>query len=312
MRKKISIITPCFNEEKGIEECYQSVKEVFTNDIPEYDYEHIFIDNCSEDQTVVILKSIAATDKNVKIIVNSRNFGLSKSPYYGMLQMRGHAAIPIVADLQTPPSIIPLLIKKWEGGYKVVLAVRKSMMEGLFTRLFRDVFYSIIARVSNIEQTKHFIGYGIFDKKIIDVMRDFDDPSPYFRGIISEIGFKKFVIEYDQPPRKHGKSRHSFLDLIELALLGIITYSTAPLRIMSLIGFVSSLISFFVAIIYILLKLLFWNSFELGIAPLVIGIFMLGSIQLLFLGIIGEYIKVVYENVKRRPLVVESERVNFE
>lgn len=312
MRKKISIITPCLNEENGIEECYLAVKKVFLEDIPSYDYEHIFIDNCSEDKTVNILKLIAINDKNIKIIVNSRNFGLSKSPYYGMLQMQGDSVISIVADLQTPPSLIPKLVSKWEEGFKVVLAVRRSMTEDWLTKIFRDLYYNIFTRISNINQTKHFIGYGIFDKKVIEVMSLFDDPSPYFRGIISEIGFKKAVVEYDQPPRKHGKSRHSFFDLIDFALLGITSYSTAPLRIMSIAGFIFSVLSFTMAIIYFTLKIIFWDNFNLGIAPVIIGIFMIGSLQLLFLGIIGEYIKVLYDNIKKRPLVIEDERINFD
>jgi len=312
MRKKISIITPSFNEENGIEECYLAVKKIFTENIQGYDYEHIFIDNCSEDKTVNILKSIAEKDINVKIIVNSRNFGLSKSPYYGLLQMHGDAAILVVADLQTPTYLIPELVAKWEEGYKVVLAVRKSMSEGMLIKFLRNLFYKIISSISNIEQTKHFIGYGIFDKKIIDIMRGFDDPAPYFRGIISEIGFKKAIIEYDQPPRKYGKSKHSFFDLLELALLGITNYSTAPLRVMSIVGLILSILSFFIALLYFILKIIYWDNFNLGIAPVIIGIFMIGSLQLLFLGIIGEYIKVLYDNIKKRPLVIEDERINFD
>lgn len=309
--KKISIITPCFNEEENIFFCYESVKKIFI-DLNNYDYEHIFIDNASNDNSVPILKKIAGKDKKVKIIINSRNFGLSRSPYYGMLQMTGDAAIPIVADLQTPPSLIPKMISKWEKGNKIVIAIRKSMKEGFLLRVIRNLFYELINKISKIEQSKHFIGYGLFDKKIIEVMKQFNDPTPYFRGIIYEIGFSKAYIEYDQPKRKYGNSKNNFFDLLELAFLGFTSYSTAPLRLMTLFGFVSSIISFILGLIYLIYKIIYWENFEIGIAPIIIGIFTFCSIQMMFLGIIGEYIKLIVENVKKRPLVIEEERINFE
>lgn len=312
MRKKITIMTPCFNEEQGIRECYERVKEVFDRSLQNYDYEHLFIDNHSNDKTVEILKQIAMVDKNVKIIVNSRNFGLSRSPYHGKLQMTGDAVIPVVADLQTPPDLIPIFVQKWEEGYKMVLGIRVGMEEGFFIRSVRNLFYKIIARLSEIEQVEHFIGFGLFDKKIIQIMRELGDSTPYFRGIVSEIGFEKAFVEYHQPPRKHGKSRHSFFDLLELAILGLTSYSKVPLRLMTIGGVVMSGLSLAVALGYFLAKLAFWNSFELGVAPLIIGFFFFASVQLLCIGLLGEYIGLIFEKVRNRPLVIEKERVNFD
>ena len=308
--KKISILTPCFNEEAGIKDCYEKVREVF-NKLADYEYEHIFIDNCSGDNTVTILKEIAKYDGNVKIIVNSRNFGLSRSPYHGKLQMTGDALVPVVADLQTPPTVIPELIRKWEQGYMMVLGIRVDMQEGVLIRFARNIFYKIIKRLSNIEQFEHFIGFGLFDKKIIQILREFDDRTPYFRGLISEIGFDKAFVEYSQPPRMHGKSRHSFFDLFELSILGITSYSKMPLRIMTILGALLSALSLIIGCSYLIAKLYFWDSFALGVAPLIIGLFFFASIQILAIGLLGEYVGLIFEKVTRRPLVIEKERVNF-
>ncbi|HVO85379.1 MAG TPA: glycosyltransferase family 2 protein [Syntrophobacteria bacterium] len=312
MRKRLSIMTPCYNEEAGIRECYERIKEVFESRLSQYDYEHIFIDNASTDKTVDILKNIAAADKKVRIIVNSRNFGLSRSPYYGMLQMSGDAVIPVVADLQTPPEVIPEFVRKWEEGYKMVLGVRTGMEEGRLSRWTRNTFYRVITRLSNVEQVKHFIGFGLLDRHIIEILKALDDPSPYLRGLVSEIGFEKALVEYHQPPRKHGKSRHSFFDLLELALLGLTSYSKAPLRLMTIIGFVVACLSLVAAVGYFIVKLVFWRSLSIGMAPILIGTFFFASIQLLCLGLVGEYVGLIFELVKHRPLVIEKERINFD
>ena len=304
-------MTPAYNEEANIRECYLKVREIFNRKLRGYDYEHVFIDNASSDETVRILKEIASADKRVKIIVNSRNFGPHRSPYHCILQTTGDAVVPVMADLQTPPDLIVDFVKKWEEGYKLVLAIRTGMKEGFPLRLFRNMFYAIISRLSHIEQVRHFIGYGLFDKQIIDIMRDLDDPCPYFRGIISEIGFEKAFIEYHQPLRKNGKSRHSFFDLVELALIGITSYSKAPLRLATIFGFLTSSLSFVAAFAYLVLKLIFWRSFPMGIAPIIISICFFASVQLLCVGILGEYIGLLYDHVKKRPLVIEKERVNF-
>jgi len=310
MRKRISIMTPCYNEEAGIRECYQAIKQLFAERLPDYDYEHLFIDNCSQDRTVEILKEIAATDANVKIIVNSRNFGPHRSPYHGLLQTTGDAVIPMMADLQTPPSMIPGFVAEWEKGYKMVLAIRKGMREGFFLRMARHLFYHLVSRIAQVEQLRHFIGYGLFDRQVMDVIRKLDDPYPYFRGIITEIGFDKKLVEYDQPLRKHGRSRQRFSDLLEYAILGLSYQSKVPLRLITLTGFVISGLSFTVGMIYLIMKLIFWKTFSLGTAPIIIGVFFLGSIQLLFLGFVAEYVGMIYEQVRHRPLVIEKERVN--
>jgi glycosyltransferase involved in cell wall biosynthesis len=309
--KKISILTPCFNEEMGIAECAQAIKSLFEKDLPNYDYEHIFIDNCSSDQTVLILKDIAKYDKKVKIIVNSRNFGLSRSPYYGKLQATGDAIIPVVADLQTPIDIIPTFIKKWEEGYKIIVGVREGMEEGRVIKFLRNSFYKLMTRISSVEQIEHFIGYGLFDKEIINIMRNMEDATPYFRGLVAEVGFDKAYVSYHQPPRIHGKSRHSLFDLIELATLGIMTYSKFPIRLMTIFGSILSLLSILGALIYVVYKLIYWNEIPMGITPLIVIALILGSFQIFCLGLLGEYIGIIFEKVRQRPLVIEKERVNF-
>lgn len=311
-RRTISILTPCYNEEAGIRECVERVREVLERDLPQYDYEHILIDNCSADRTVAILKEIAAEDRRVKIIVNSRNFGLSRSPYHGKLQTTGDVVIPLVADLQTPPDLIPALIREWEKGFLIVVAIRTGMEESFLTRLFRNAFYKLIQRMSNVEQIEQFIGFGAFDRRIIDILRRIDDPTPYFRGLVSEVGFEKAFVTYHQPPRKHGKSRHSFFDLLDLAILGFTAHSKVPLRLMTAAGVVLSFISFLIGLAYLVAKLMFWDLVPFGMAPVLIGMFFFASVQFLFVGLLGEYIGAIHDIVRRRPLVIEKERVNFD
>ena len=312
MKKKLSVLTPCFNEEAGIRECYERVRSVMESYLSEYDYEHLFIDNCSSDATVEILRDIAQCDRRVRVIVNSRNYGQSRSPYHGMLQVTGDAYIGIVADLQTPPEVIPALVERWEQGYPMVIAVRTGMSEGWVIQLLRRTFSWLISRVSNIEQIPNFIGFGLFDRRIVEVLRELDDPTPYFRGMVAEIGFDKAFVEYIQPLRKHGRSRHSLFDLLDYAILGLVSNSQAPLRLMTMVGFVTSIASLIVTLIYSFMKFLFWSSLPLGMAPILVGMFFFASLQFLFLGILGEYVGSIHERVKRRPLVIEKERINFD
>jgi len=310
-RKKITIMTPCYNEEAGIRECYEKVKSVFADELPEYDYEHLFIDNCSTDRTVDILREIARKDKNVKVIVNSRNFGPHRSPYYGILQVYSDAVIPIMADLQTPPELIVDFVREWESGYEMVLAVRREMAVNFMLRLARNAYYNLLSKIADVEQVKHFTGFGLFDRKVIDILRDLDDPDPYFRGIITEIGFEKKLLIYDQPERKHGKSRNTFLDLINYALLGMTSYSIAPLRLMTVGGGLISVITFLLAIIYVVSAIAFSTHVEITSIPLLLGVLFVGGIQILCLGVLGEYIGQILVRVKKRPLVIEKERINF-
>lgn len=309
--KKISIVTPTYNEQDNVVEVYQRVKEVF-KDLPHYDYEHLFIDNASTDDTVRILKGIAFTDIKVKIIVNARNFGHIRSPYYALLQVSGDAAVTLPADLQDPPVLILDFIKKWEEGYKVVVGIKNKSDESKTMFIIRKIYYSLIKQFAEIEQIKNCHGFGLYDRDFIEVIRKFDDPYPYLRGLISEVGFKRAEINYTQAVRKKGKTKNNFYTLYDMAMLGFVNHSKMPLRLASFIGFIMSAISFIVALVYLIYKLLFWEQFELGLAPLIIGIFFLGAIQLCFIGILGEYIGAIYTQVKHRPLVIEKERINFD
>jgi glycosyltransferase involved in cell wall biosynthesis len=306
----ISIVSPCFNEEENVEEVYRQVKAVFSG-LPGYCYEHIFIDNSSKDRTVEILKRLAKDDGNLKIIVNSRNFGHIKSPYHGLLQTSGDAVILLVSDLQDPPAMIRDFIEKWEQGFKVVLGVKTQSKETAAMFFARRMFYEFIGRLSEIELTKNNTGFGLYDRKIIDILKDLNDPYPYFRGLVSEIGFESAKIEYTQPVRTRGITKNNFYTLFDMAMLGITNHSKVPLRLATIIGFLLSMLSLCIAFCYFVAKLIFWNQFSLGVAPLVIGLFFFSSVQLFFVGIIGEYIGSIHTQVLRRPLVVEKERINF-
>jgi glycosyltransferase involved in cell wall biosynthesis len=311
MMKKITVMTPCYNEEGNVEDLYLRVKEVF-NQLPNYEYEHLFIDNASHDKTVDVLKSIAQKDSRIKVIVNARNFGVVRSGYYGLLQCYGDAVIPIVADLQDPPELILEFIKKWEEGYKVVKALKTPMKEGSFFYFARQFYYYLMNKLADIEISSNFTGFGLYDKQVIDTLREINDPYPYFRGLIEELGFESAKIEYQQQQRKRGISSYNFYRYYDVAMLGITSHSNIPLRLATMLGFVMSLLSLIVAIGYLIAKLIFWQYFPLGTAPITIGIFLIASVQLFFIGIIGEYIGLMHMRILKRPLVVERERINFE
>jgi len=306
----ISIVTPCYNEEENVEEVYRQVKAVFAS-LPEYDYEHIFIDNASRDRTAEILKRLASHDSNVKVIINSRNFGHIRSPYHALLQSRGEAAILLVADLQDPPELIRPFLDKWQKGYKVVLGVKSKSRETPAMFLIRKFYYEFISRLSEIELTKNNTGFGLYDHHVVGILRNIDDPYPYFRGLISDIGFESAKVEYTQPARTRGITKNNFYTLYDMAMLGITNHSKVPLRLSAMLGFLLSGISLLAALGYLVAKLLFWNSFSLGLAPVVIGLFFFSSVQLFFIGIIGEYIGSIHTQVLKRPLVIEKERINF-
>lgn len=310
--KKISLVTPCYNEEAGIAECYETCRRIVETELPNYAYEHIFIDNCSADRTVDILKQIAARDRRVKIIVNSRNFGAGRSPYHGIMQATGDAIVPVLADLQTPPSLLPEMVRKWEEGYKVVVAVRRNTAETGVLPLARRAFYAIIKRISKIEQIPNYIGFGLYDREVIEILRSLQEPDPYFRGLIPEIGFERAVVEYDQPHRMYGFSRNSMMDLIDVALLGLTTYSKAPMRLLTIMGFTVALLSLVAGFVYLCLKLLFWSHVPFGITPILLTTLFFGSVQLLALGLLGEYVGLLLQYARRFPVVLEKERVNFD
>jgi polyisoprenyl-phosphate glycosyltransferase len=306
--KKISIMTPCYNEEGNVEEIYAQVKKVLQQ-LSDYDYEHIFIDNASRDNTVKILTDIAQNDPKVKVIVNARNFGLVRSGYHGLLQCYGDAVIPIMADLQDPPEMILQFIQKWEEGYGVVKAVKKPAPETFFFYHARQVYYYIMDNLFDVKVSKNFTSFGLYDQKVITLLREIDDPYPYFRGIIEELGFESFTFQYQQNQRKCGISSYNFYRYYDEAMLGITSHSKVPLRIATMLGF--ALLSLLVALAYLIAKLLFFDAFPFGTAPMMIGLFLIASVQLFFIGIIGEYIGLMHMRILKRPLVVERERINF-
>jgi polyisoprenyl-phosphate glycosyltransferase len=307
--KSISIITPCFNEEENVEELHERITKVMEG--INYRYEHIVIDNASTDRTVEILEKLAAHDKRIKVIINTRNFGQIRSPYHALFQTCGDAIICMAADLQDPPERIPEFIRKWEEGYRVVIGVKTQSEElGLFYFL-RTIYYRVLRKLSDVPLIENFTGFGLYDRQVIEVLRGLNDPYPYFRGLIADLGFERAEIEFHQARRKRGVSKNNFYTLYDIAMLGVTGYTKVPLRLATMLGFIASALSFLVGLIYLIYKLLFWQQFSLGSAPIVIGLFFLGSIQLLFLGIVGEYIGAIYTQVMRRPLVIEKERINF-
>ena len=305
----ISIVTPCFNEKENVQELYDRIKQAM-KELP-YEYEHIFIDNASIDDTVEILRKLAAQDDRVKVIINTRNFGHVRSPYHALLQARGDAVIGMASDLQDPPEKIPEFIRKWEQGYKVVIGVKTSSHESGLFYLLRSLYYRVLCSLSEVRLIENFTGFGLYDRKVIEILRELNDPYPYFRGLIADIGFDIARIEFDQPRRKRGLSKNNFFTLYDLAMLGVVSYTKVPLRLAAMFGFFSGAISFLIGLVYLIYKLADWRNFSLGLAPVVIGLFFLGSVQLFFLGIVGEYISQIYTLSLRRPLVIEKERINF-
>jgi glycosyltransferase involved in cell wall biosynthesis len=309
--RTISIITPCYNEERNVEELYARVRAVMAK-LGRYAYEHIFIDNSSRDATVAVLKSIASRDRNVKVIVNTRNFGHIRSPMHAFLETRGEAVIGIVADLQDPPEMIEDMVVKWEEGYKMVLCIKKTSQENPLMFRIRTNYYRLVQRLSSIQTFENFTGFGLYDRKVVEAVRSFPDAYPYFRGIIAEIGFSHYELTYHQPVRKRGITKNNFYTLYDMAMVGITNLSKVPLRLVTFLGFGCGLLSVVAGFTYLIYKLVFWNNFTVGMAPLVIGLFFLGSVQLVSMGILGEYIGAIHTQVLKRPFVFERERVNFE
>ena len=310
-QKTISILTPCYNEEDNVLNVYNQVREVMAG-IGKYKYEHVFIDNSSRDNTVAILRAIAAEDTNVKIIVNSRNFGHIRSPMHALMQCRGDAVIGIVADLQDPPPMIVDLIREWENGAYCVLGIKRTSEENSLMFWARKQYYRLVERLSSIETIQNFTGFGLYDRKVVELVRSFEDPYPYFRGMIAEIGLPTVKLLYDQPARKFGITKNNWYTLYDIGMLGIISNSKVPLRLAALAGFIGASLSFLVALAYLILKLAFWSTFSFGLAPMLIGVFFVSSLQLVFLGVMGEYIGSIYTLVQKRPYAVELDRVNFE
>ncbi len=309
--KFISVVTGTFNEEENVEEFVRQVRGVFVP-LSQYTYELIFVDNASTDRTVEVLRRLATDDKRIKIIVNARNFGPIRSGYYAMLQGSGAATIALASDLQDPPALIPQFLARWEEGFKIVLGIKAESEEAALFFAIRKLYYRVVRRLADVEMNINSTGFGLYDARVIETLRKVDDPYPYLRGLICEIGFESAKIPFVQPKRQRGITKSNFYILYDIAMLGITEHSKVPLRLATMFGFVASILSFLTGMFYLLYKLFYWTSFSLGIAPVAIGLFFFTSVQLLFIGILGEYIGSIQTKVLRRPLIVEKERVNFE
>lgn len=309
--KKISILIPTYNEIENVEPLSVAIIEEMQK-MPQYAYEIVFIDNNSQDGTREKLKQLCAGNKKIKAILNAKNFGQNNSPYYGLLQTTGDCAILMCADFQDPIDMIPKLVAEWENGYKIVSAIKTTSKENKFMRFLRTCYYKLIKKFSDVEQIEHFTGFGLYDKAFLEVLRDLKDPTPFLRGIVAELGFKRKEIPYEQQRRRAGKTKNNFYSLYDIAMLSFTSYTKIGLRLATFIGFIIAAVSVIIALVYLVLKLIYWNTFFMGTAPILIGMFFLGAVQLIFLGLIGEYILSINQRVMNRPLVIEEERINFE
>ena len=310
--KKISILIPCYNEEENIVPISQAVIETMERDLPEYAFELVFIDNDSTDNTRSLIRGLCGQDRRIKAIFNARNFGQFNSPYYGMLQVTGDCVVEMVADFQDPVDMIPKYVREWEKGYKIVIGIKTSSRENKIMYWLRSCYYKTIKKLSDVEQIEHFTGSGLYDREFIEVLRNLDDPTPFLRGIVAELGYKRKEIPYDQPKRRAGKTHNNFYRLYDAATLSVTSYTKAGLRLATFFGFFCSLASMCVALVYLVMKLIWWDRFPAGMAPMLIGMLFLGSVQIFFIGLLGEYIMSINQRVMKRPLVIEEERLNFD
>ena len=310
--KTISIVIPCYNEEENVEALYLEIKRIFNEFLSSYKYELIYIDNDSVDRTRDIIRALCIKDKGVKAIFNARNFGQFNSPYYAMINSTGDATMLMAADFQDPPEMIVKFVKAWEEGYKIAIGIKSSSKEAALMYHLRGLYYKLIKKFSDVEQIEHFTGFGLYDKAFIEVLRKLDDPTPFLRGIVAELGFKRCEIEYEQPKRRAGITSNNLYRLYDAAMLSVTSYTKFGLRMATFIGGFCSFMSMLIAIVYLILKLIYWDRFPAGMAPMLIGMLLLGSIQIFFIGIIGEYVLSISQRVMKRPLVVEEERINWE
>lgn len=309
--KTISIVVPCYNEEENVEAMYQAVSDVMKKELPGYGHELIFIDNDSKDRTRELIRKLCSRDRRVKGIFNAKNFGQFNSPYYGMLQSTGDCTILLAADFQDPVEMIPKYVKEWENGYKIVIGIKKSSQENKIMYWLRSCYYKTIKKLSDVEQIEHFTGFGLYDAKFVEVLRQLDDPTPFLRGIVAELGFKRKEIPYEQPKRRAGKTSNNFYRLYDAAMLSVTSYTKVGLRLATIFGSICSFASMLVALIYLIMKLMYWDRFPAGMAPMLIGMCFLGSVQIFFIGLVGEYILSINSRIMKRPLVIEEERINF-
>jgi len=309
---KVSILIPCYNEKENVEPMSEAIANLFGTELNQYDYELVFIDNNSQDGTREIIRRICTNNKKIKAIFNAKNFGQFNSPYYGMLQTTGECTISMVCDFQDPVELIPQYIKEWEKGYKIVIGIKTSSKENIFMYHIRGIYYKFIKKISDIEQIEHFTGSGLYDKEFIEILRGLNDPTPFLRGIVAELGYKRKEVFYQQPQRRAGKTHNDFFRLYDAAMLSITSYTKIGLRVCTFIGIICGILSAIIGFIYLIFKLIWWNNFMAGMAPIIIGMFFLGAIQLFFIGFIGEYVLSINQRVMNRPLVIEEERINWE
>lgn len=311
-KKKISIMVPCYNEEENVVPLSEAVIATLEKDLPEYDYEILFIDNCSKDKTREKLILLCSKNKKIKAIFNTKNFGQFNSPYYGLCQTTGDCTICLCADFQDPIDMIPKFVHEWENGYKIVCGIKTSSKENKIMYFLRGVYYKTIKKMSEVEQIEQFTGFGLYDKSFIQVLRDLKDPTPFLRGIVAELGPERKEIPYEQQERRAGKTNNNWYRLYDAAMLSFTSYTKIGLRLATFIGFGLSAVSVVIAIIYFILKLLHWNDFPAGMTPILLGVFVIGSMQLFFIGLLGEYIMNMNARLMNRPLVIEQERINFD
>jgi glycosyltransferase involved in cell wall biosynthesis len=310
-KKLISIVTPCYNEEGNVDVLYERVRDALAQR-PEYDYEHIYIDNASTDSTQEHLRALAAADHRVKVIINMRNFGQTRSPYYALMQTRGDAVVSLAADLQDPPELIPQFIEQWENGFKVVLGQKTESEEAWLIYALRSVYYKLVRKMADVDLLEHVTGFGMYDREFVEQLRALDDRYPYTRGLISEFGYPVARIPYKQPKRKSGVTKNNFYTLFDMAMLGFTSHSKVPLRLASLIGFACALLSLFAGFGFFVYKLFNWTEVSFGVAPMAIGLFFFSSVQLMFLGVVGEYVGAIHTQIQRRPIVIVKETLNFD
>ncbi len=310
--KKISVLIPCYNEEENVVPISQAVVATLEKDLPEYDYELIFIDNDSQDNTRPLIRELCRQNPRIKAIFNAKNFGQFNSPYYGMLQVTGDCVIEMVADFQDPVELIPQYVRAWEEGYKIVIGIKTSSRENPIMYWLRSCYYKMIKKFSDVEQIEHFTGSGLYDRDFIEVLRNLNDPTPFLRGIVAELGYKRKEIPYEQPKRRAGYTKNNFFSLFDAAMLSITSYTKTGLRMATIFGSICSFLSILVALIYLIMKLIWWDRFPAGMAPMLIGMCVLGSVQIFFIGLVGEYILSINQRVMHRPLVIEDERINFD
>ena len=310
--KFLSVVTGCYNEEENVRELYERITRVFAEELSDYSFEMIVIDNCSQDKTVEVLRGICREDQRVKVIVNNRNFGHIRSGYHAIFQARGDAIIAMASDLQDPPEMIPQFVRKWEAGYKIALAQKTTSEESPLFFFVRKTYYHLVNRLSDVPLVKNVTGFGIYDRCVIEDIRKIGDPYPYFRGLICDLGYEQALIPFNQPLRKRGFTKNNLYTLYDMAMLGFVSHSKVPLRLAIFSSFCVGAVSFMLGFAYLVYKLLFWSTFQAGTAPVVIGLFFLGAVQLFFIGIIGEYVGAIHTQVLRRPPVIEKERINFD